>query len=90
MRELLKLHLVNQGYEVLLAADAIDGGRLLLTADPNLLIVDPALPVVSGFEPVATLPLTEPIDQLVAQVRRLLPASADASTRAVSREARAA
>ena len=55
VRELLKLHLVNEGYEVLLAEDAIDGGRLLLTGQPDLLIVDPGLPYMSGFELVTTL-----------------------------------
>ena len=55
IRELLKLHLANDGYQVLLAEDAVLGGRLLLERRPDLLIVDAHLPYMSGIDFVATL-----------------------------------
>jgi two-component system phosphate regulon response regulator PhoB len=55
IRELLKLHLANSGYHVLLAEDAIVGGRMLLERRPDLLIIDAHLPYMSGIDFVATL-----------------------------------
>jgi len=55
IRELLKLHLANAGYQVLLAEDAIVGGRTLLERRPDLLIIDAHLPYMSGIDFVATL-----------------------------------
>lgn len=55
IRELLKLHLANAGYDVLLAEDAIVGGRTLLERRPDLLIIDAHLPYLSGIDFVATL-----------------------------------
>jgi len=55
IRELLKLHLANAGYQVLLAEDAIVGGRTLLERRPDLLIIDAHLPYLSGIDFVATL-----------------------------------
>ncbi len=55
IRELLKLHLANAGYDVLLAEDAIVGGRELLERRPDLLIIDAHLPYISGIDFVATL-----------------------------------
>jgi len=55
IRELLKLHLVNAGYQVLVAEDAIVGGRELLERRPDLLIIDASLPYMSGIDFVATL-----------------------------------
>ena len=52
---MLKLHLADAGYAVLLAEDAIVGGRLLLAKQPDLLIVDAGLPYLSGIDFVATL-----------------------------------
>ena len=56
-RELLRLHLLNAGYQVLMAADAIVAGRTLLrmAADLQVLIVDTELPYLSGIEFVSTL-----------------------------------
>jgi len=55
IRELLKLHLANGGYHVLLAEDAVVGGRMLLERRPDLLIIDAHLPYLSGIDFVATL-----------------------------------
>jgi DNA-binding response OmpR family regulator len=54
-RELLKLHLANAGYDVLLAEDAIIGGRALVERRPDLLIIDAQLPYLTGIDFVATL-----------------------------------
>jgi len=55
VRELLKLHLVNAGYDVKLAEDAVVGGRILLERAPDLLIIDARLPYLSGIDFVAAL-----------------------------------
>ena len=49
-RELLQLHLSNAGYAVMLANDAIAGGRLLLEERPNLLVIEAEMPYMSGVE----------------------------------------
>jgi DNA-binding response OmpR family regulator len=56
VRELLKLQLVGEGYEVRLADDAIVAGRSLMqTPPPDLLLVDIALPYLDGVDFVAAL-----------------------------------
>ncbi len=50
IRELLKLHLSNAGYEVQLAEDAVAAGRLLLRSTPDLMIADVNMPYMDGFE----------------------------------------
>src|SRR4051794_34164238 len=55
IRELVRLHLTAAGHDVLLAEDALVAGRMLLDTAPDLLIVDVALPYMSGHEFVATL-----------------------------------
>lgn len=57
LRELLRLHLANNGYEVLAAADAVAAGPLSLQRGQpiDLAIVDAQLPYLSGVELVATL-----------------------------------
>jgi CheY-like chemotaxis protein len=50
MRALIKLHLVNAGYEVLEAADAVEGGNLVLGTSPRLVICDVEMPYLSGYE----------------------------------------
>src|SRR5262245_8657567 len=55
MRGLLKLHLQNAGYEVLLAEDAIAGGRLAMTASPDLVLTDALMPFMDGYELVGAL-----------------------------------
>jgi two-component system chemotaxis response regulator CheY len=55
IRELLRLHLANRGYDVAVAEDAVVGGRLALSAKPQLIIVDVNLPYLDGPEFVAAL-----------------------------------
>jgi CheY-like chemotaxis protein len=55
MRELLRLHLSNEGYEVIAAEDAVVAGHLILERKPDLLIVDVHLPYMSGYDFVGAL-----------------------------------
>jgi CheY-like chemotaxis protein len=55
IRELLTLHLANRGYDVAVAEDAIVGGKLALTAKPQLIIVDVNMPYLDGPDFVAAL-----------------------------------
>jgi len=55
LRELLRLHLSSAGYEVMVAADAIAAGYIVLKAPPDLIITDINMPHMDGFEFVAAL-----------------------------------
>ena len=55
IRELLRLHLSGAGYEVIVAADAISAGYLVLRSRPDLIITDVAMPHMDGFEFVEAL-----------------------------------
>jgi CheY-like chemotaxis protein len=55
LRELINLHLWRAGYDVRLAADAIEAGRLVLEAAPDVMIVDVNMPYMDGFEFVAAV-----------------------------------
>jgi CheY-like chemotaxis protein len=55
LRELLSLHLSAAGYEVLVAADAIAAGYMVLRAPPDLIITDVNMPHMDGFEFIAAL-----------------------------------
>ena len=55
IRELLRLHLSNAGYDVVVAEDAIAAGKLLLQSKPALLLVDVDMPYMTGFEFVAAI-----------------------------------
>jgi CheY-like chemotaxis protein len=55
LRELLRLHLSAAGYEVLVAADAIVAGYMVLRAPPDLIITDVNMPHMDGFEFIAAL-----------------------------------
>jgi DNA-binding response OmpR family regulator len=57
LRELLRVHLANAGYDVLVAQDALAAGPVLLrrAGDIDLAIVDAQLPYLSGIELVATM-----------------------------------
>lgn len=55
LRELLRLHLSNAGYEVVTAPDAIVAGYLVLKSPPDLIISDVNMPHMDGFEFVAAL-----------------------------------
>jgi len=57
IRDLLRVHLSNAGYSVILAEDAIQAGRRLLenAADIDLIVLDAQLPYLSGIEFASTL-----------------------------------
>jgi chemosensory pili system protein ChpA (sensor histidine kinase/response regulator) len=55
IRETLAIHLRNVGYEVAVAADAIEGGYDLLRERPDLIIADVRMPYMDGFEFLAAL-----------------------------------
>ena len=55
IRELLRLHLAAAGYDVLVAADAIAAGYMVLQGAPDLIITDVNMPHMDGFEFVAAL-----------------------------------
>jgi CheY-like chemotaxis protein len=55
IRSLVKLHLVNAGYDVIEAADGVDGGYLILEAAPDLIVCDVNMPYMNGYEFVAAL-----------------------------------
>jgi two-component system chemotaxis response regulator CheY len=56
MRELLRLHLCNAGYEVLEAEDPVSAGHLLLKRRPDILLAaDVERPYMSGLELVAAM-----------------------------------
>ena len=55
VRELMKLHLAGEGYEVRLADDAIVAARALRESPPALMLVDIAMPYMDGLEFVASL-----------------------------------
>jgi DNA-binding response OmpR family regulator len=50
MRDLLRLHLVGAGYDVLVAEDAIAAGYMVLKQPPDLIISDINMPHLDGFE----------------------------------------
>ena len=50
MRDLLRLHLSNAGYEVLVVEDAVDAGHLLLQQRPDLILADIEMPFMDGLE----------------------------------------
>ncbi len=55
MRELVRLHLSNAGYEVRIAEDAVEGGRMVLERSPDLIVCDVDMPYMSGYDFVAAL-----------------------------------
>ncbi len=55
LRELLRLHLANAGYEVTTASDAISAGYMVLKGPPDLIISDVNMPHMDGFEFIAAL-----------------------------------
>jgi len=50
MRELLELHLSDEGYKVRTAEDAVAGGKMLIAAPPDLLVLDMHMPHMEGDE----------------------------------------
>jgi DNA-binding response OmpR family regulator len=55
MLNLLRLHLGNAGYTVVLSEDAVDAGYKILRKPPDLMIVDVNMPYMGGVDFVATL-----------------------------------
>ena len=57
IRDLLRLHLRNAGYSVVVAEDAIEAGKRLLEnpSDFDLIVIDAQLPYLSGIEFASTL-----------------------------------
>jgi CheY-like chemotaxis protein len=64
MRQLLRIHLSNAGYEVVLAEDPIVAARTLLRQRPDLIVADIEMPFMDGLEFLEVLksdPATAPI-----------------------------
>ena len=55
MRELLRIHLSNAGYEVSVAHDGVEGGYAVLRNRPDLIISDVNMPHLDGFEFIAAV-----------------------------------
>jgi two-component system chemotaxis response regulator CheY len=55
MRELLRIHLGNAGYEVCTAEDGIAAGYGVLRQRPDLIISDVNMPYLDGFEFIAAM-----------------------------------
>jgi DNA-binding response OmpR family regulator len=55
IRDLLERHLRNAGYDVVLAEDAVAGGRQLLKYRPDLVLLDLDMPYMNGLELLAVL-----------------------------------
>ncbi len=55
IRELVQLHLVNAGYEVLLAEDPVVAGHLVVKSSPALILIDVNMPYMNGYEFIAAL-----------------------------------
>ena len=50
IRDLLELHLTDEGYQVRTAEDAVEGGKMLIAAPPDLLLLDIHMPHMPGDE----------------------------------------
>src|SRR4051812_3733958 len=55
IRNLLRLHLQNAGYNVRIAEDAMEAGRMVMAKQPDLMIVDIDMPYMNGIEFVSAL-----------------------------------
>lgn len=55
VRELLRIHLSNAGYEVNVAKDGLEAGYGLLRNRPDLIISDVNMPHLDGFEFIAAM-----------------------------------
>lgn len=78
-RYLLRMHLLQAGYEVRVAVDGVGGGRALLAQVPDLIISDINMPFLNGIELLSLLkqdPTTASIPVI------LLSGSADHDTQA--------
>ena len=55
IRELVRLHLQNADYDVLLAEDAVEAGRLIVESAPALILIDVNMPYMDGYDFTAAL-----------------------------------
>ena len=55
IRELVKLHLTNGGYEALVAEDAVVAGQMVVQCAPDLIIADVRMPYMNGYDFVSAL-----------------------------------
>lgn len=55
MRELLRIHLSNAGYDVNVARDGVEAGYGVLRSRPDLIISDVNMPHLDGFEFIAAM-----------------------------------
>lgn len=55
MRDLLRLHLTGNGYNVLVAEDAVAAGHLVVREKPDLIVCDVEMPYMNGYDFVAAL-----------------------------------
>lgn len=62
VRQLVCLHLRNNGYSVIEAEDAIVAGRAALSASIDLILCDVEMPYMNGYELVAALK-ADPVTQ---------------------------
>ena len=65
-RELLHLHLSNAGYTVIVAKDAIEGGRLLLEKRASMLVIEADMPFMNGIELLEAIRGDESVAQMPA------------------------
>jgi two-component system chemotaxis response regulator CheY len=79
IRELLRLHLANAGYDVVMAEDAAVAIRAILDRVPDLIIADVNMPYLSGFELVEALKGDRTVPEIPVM---FLTASSDAGERA--------
>jgi DNA-binding response OmpR family regulator len=49
-RDLLRIQLIGAGYQVRVAEDGVEGGRMLLEQPPDLIVSDVNMPYLGGFE----------------------------------------
>jgi CheY-like chemotaxis protein len=55
LRQLVKLHLACAGYDVVVAEDAVEAGRMVMREVPDLIILDVDMPYMDGVEFVSAL-----------------------------------
>src|SRR5258706_1224214 len=55
LRDLIRLHLSEAGYSVVLAEDAVAAGHVVLRNAPDLMILEAEMPYLDGFEFVSAL-----------------------------------
>ena len=64
MRELVRLHLRDAGYDVVVAEDAVEAGHRLAERLPDLIIADFKMPYMSGLDFVRAVRADETIPDL--------------------------